>query len=74
MSKVSETTFVVGVVAQVREELVSLTPNNAVVVGEVEAELGQERLQEMLESKNLDARQVQVGISARGVSRKRWDG
>lgn len=45
---------------QVREELISLTPNNASLVGEVRAVLGQEKLVEMLEGNKLDARQVQV--------------
>lgn len=46
---------------KVREELVSLTPNNAILVGEVMAVLSKERLAELLRDKNaLDARQVQV--------------
>ncbi|CAN0158629.1 unnamed protein product [Pylaiella littoralis] len=44
---------------RVREELVSLTPNNAALVGEVRAVLSQERLAEMLRDKTLDGRQVQ---------------
>lgn len=39
----------------------SLTPNNAILVGEVRAALSKERLAELLQDKNaLDARQVQV--------------
>ena len=45
---------------QVREELISLTPNNATLVHEVTAVLSQERLAGMLEQKALDASQVQV--------------
>lgn len=45
---------------QVREELISLTPNNTTLVEEVNGALGQERLTEMLEDKKLNARQVQV--------------
>lgn len=53
--------------AQVREELVSLTPNNAVLVGEVRATLAQEKLTEMLQEKKFDARQVQVARAAKRV-------
>ncbi len=49
-----------SILSKVREELVSLTPNNAMLVGEVRAVLSQERLAEMLQDKTLDARQVQV--------------
>ncbi|CAN0217260.1 unnamed protein product, partial [Ectocarpus sp. 12 AP-2014] len=55
-----------ALLGEVREELVSLTPNNSVLVGEVRAVLSQERLAEMLRDKTLDARQVQrlVGFIA----------
>ena len=43
-----------------RAELVSLTPNNAVLVGEVQAELAQERLRDILEGTTLDPGRVQV--------------
>lgn len=56
-------------VAQVREELVSLTPNNAIAVGELEAELGQEHLHDMLENNTLDAQQIQVGMRTHLISR-----
>eukprot|EP00903_Cladosiphon_okamuranus_P008385 g8062.t1 len=56
-----------ALLGEVREELVSLTPNNAVLVGEVRAVLSKERLAELLQDKgSLDARQLQrfVGFIA----------
>ncbi|CAN0427758.1 unnamed protein product, partial [Ectocarpus fasciculatus] len=55
-----------ALLGEVREELVSLTPNNSVLVGEVRVVLSQECLAEMLRDKTLDARQVQrlVGFIA----------
>eukprot|EP00752_Nemacystus_decipiens_P012115 g10740.t1 len=55
-----------SLLGEVREELVSLTPNNAILVGEVRAVLSKERLAELLQDKKLDARQVQrlVGFIA----------
>ncbi|CAN0477848.1 unnamed protein product, partial [Laminaria digitata] len=48
-----------SLLGEVREELISLTPNNPTLVHEVTAVLSQERLAGMLDQKALNAHQVQ---------------